>query len=102
MSIAHNVSIDGEESEVSEKSNLHLENIEDGVLDLENVINALKSLRKRNFNKLIIAQLNINSIRNKRDALANIVPGNIDLLVVTETKLDDTFTNALIKNIRLS
>ena len=46
---------------------------------------------------MIIAQLNINSIRNKIDALASIVPGGIDILVVTETKLDDTFTNALIK-----
>ena len=31
------------------------------------------------------------------DALVNIIQGNIDILVVTETKLDETFTNARIK-----
>ena len=67
------------------------------MLDHENVINVLKFLRKKNVNKLIIARLNINSIRKEIDALANIVLGSIDILVVTETKLDDTFTNARIE-----
>ena len=100
MSIIPNVSIDGEDSEVPEKSYLTIENIEnidDAVLDPENVINVLKFLRKKNVNKLIIAHLNINSICNKIDALANIALGSIDILVVTETKFDDTFTNARIK-----
>ena len=100
MSIIPNVSIDGEDSEVPEKSYLTIENIEnidDAVLDPENVINVLKFPRKKNVNKLIIAHLNINSICNKIDALANIALGSIDILVVTETKFDDTFTNARIK-----
>ena len=64
------------------------------MLDSENVFDILKSLRKKNLNKLIIAQLNVNSIRNKLDALVNIIQRTIDILVVTETKLDETFTNA--------
>ena len=37
----------GEDSEVSEKSNLNIENIDDAELDPDNVINVLNSLRKK-------------------------------------------------------
>ena len=40
---------------------------------------------------VIIGQLNINSLRNKFQLLAEIVTGNLDILVLTETKLDHTF-----------
>ena len=40
---------------------------------------------------VVIAQLNINSIRNKFDQLVNIIQGNVDILVIIETKLDSTF-----------
>ena len=40
---------------------------------------------------IIIAHLNINSLRNKFDALVHIINGNVDILVVVETKLDQTF-----------
>ena len=65
------------------------ESFNDEVDDLE----TLKSIRLSNANRLIIAQLNINSLRNKFDALKDIVMGNIDILVLTETKLDETFPN---------
>ena len=51
----------------------------------------LRSYRVRNVGKLIFATLNINSIRNKFDELKYLIVGNIDVLVVTETKLDDSF-----------
>ena len=51
----------------------------------------LKNLIIKNHNKIIIGNHNINSIRNKIDALKTIIPGNIDILVITETKLDATF-----------
>ena len=41
--------------------------------------------------KLIFATLNINSIRNKFEELKSLIVGNIDVLIVTETKLDDSF-----------
>ena len=37
------------------------------------------------------AQLNINSIRNTFDQLKGMVTGNIDILILTETKLNNTF-----------
>ena len=48
----------------------------------------LKSLHVRNFNKIIVGHLNINSIRNKFDFLAYQLKGNIDMLMISETKLD--------------
>ena len=54
---------------------------------------ASKTYLKRisNANRLIIAQLNINPLRNKFDVLKTIISGKIDILVRTESKLDDTF-----------
>ena len=51
----------------------------------------LSDLRVNNHHKIIIGYLNINSISNKFDALKMVIPGNIDLLVVTETKIDASF-----------
>ena len=42
-------------------------------------------------NKIIVRQLNINPIRNKFDFLAQQVKGNIDILMISEKKLDESF-----------
>ena len=52
---------------------------------------ALKDIRIGNMNKLIFGHLNINSLRNKFDLLSEQVKGSIDILMVSETKLDDSF-----------
>ena len=57
----------------------------------DDVLAILKDLRVKNHNSIIVGNLNINSIPNKFDALKTIIPGNIDIFVITETKLDDTF-----------
>ena len=51
----------------------------------------MKNIRLKNVNNIIIAQININSIRNKFDLLSHYVCGNIDILIITETKLDKSF-----------
>ena len=48
----------------------------------------LKNLRLKNVNRLICAQLNINSIKNKFDSLVNVIKNNTDVLMISETKLD--------------
>ena len=53
----------------------------------------LKKLRIANVNRIIIGHLNINSIRNKIDNLADIVSDKIDILLITETKIDKSFPN---------
>ena len=51
----------------------------------------LKQLRLSNINKVIIGHLDINSLRNKLKSLINIVKGTIDILLVSETKIDASF-----------
>ena len=51
----------------------------------------LNAVRKRNINRLIIEQLNINSLWNKFESFAQQVTGNIDTLMVWQTKLDKMF-----------
>ena len=60
-------------------------------VDNGDVYSIIDKLRVDNVNKIIIAHLNINSIRNKFDMLSDIVKNKIDILCITETKLDDTF-----------
>ena len=54
-------------------------------------IDILNNMRISIANRIIIGQLNINSRINKFDALKTIIRGKIDILVITEFKLDDTF-----------
>ena len=52
-------------------------------------ITEIKNLGLRIINKVIIGTLNINSLPNKFDQLREIVLNYFDVLVITETKLDD-------------
>ena len=54
-------------------------------------LNTLKKTRVSNINRLIIGHLNINSLRNKIEAPKSVINGNIDILVITETKIDQSF-----------
>ena len=51
----------------------------------------LRALRKKNLNKLIIAHLNVNSLRNKLEFLKEQIQDNIDILMISETKIDASF-----------
>ena len=46
----------------------------------------LKNTRLKNPNRLIIAQLNINSLRHKFDSLVRMLHSNLDILLIFETK----------------
>ena len=53
----------------------------------KSVLNVI--LRKTNLGKSIVGQINIKLIRNKLDLLMAAAPGNIDILLIIETKIDD-------------
>ena len=55
----------------------------------QNII--LKSLREENPNRLVFLQININSVKNKIQFLASQIINNVDVLLVSETELDDSF-----------
>ena len=48
----------------------------------------LQEIKSKCPDKLIFRRLNINSIRNKFDALSLLAKTNIDILIISEAKLD--------------
>ena len=54
----------------------------------------LKQMKAQSLDKLFLGDLNINSIRNKFEALKFIIDNNIDIFLISETKLDDSFPSA--------
>ena len=56
-----------------------------------NINGELRSLRDKNLNKLIIGHSKINSLRNKFELLTHQIKDNADILMISETKLDERF-----------
>ena len=61
---------------------------------IHDVYKTINNLRIKNISKIIIATLNVNSIRGKFEQLKTIISGNIDILVITESKIDESFPSA--------
>ena len=57
----------------------------------EDVKSSLRSLKLRNVNRLIFGQINISSIRKNFKLLFSLVSNNIDVLLISKTKIDNTF-----------
>ena len=56
-----------------------------------NCRSVLISLYKDNLDKLVFVHLNVNSIKNKFGYLSEQIRGNVDIVLVTETEVDDRF-----------
>ena len=52
----------------------------------------IENVTSKNPNKLIIIQLNISSLRNKFDSLVKILYRIVDILLISETKINSSFT----------
>ena len=74
----------------TEFNRVHESNVRSSDSNLD-ALTILKQIRIDNMKNVIIGQLNINSLRNKFFDLVELIPGNLDILVITETKLNDTF-----------
>ena len=72
-------------------SNSTVDDVSDSELDAENANDALKEIRIKNVNKIVIGTLNINSLASKFDELREIIGKNLDILTIQETKLDSSF-----------
>ena len=57
-------------------------------------LSEIKNLKLRNVNKVISGIININSLPNKFEQLKRLVIKHIDVLVITETKLVDSFPSS--------
>ena len=60
-------------------------------------VRSIRDVRKRNLKRIILGHLNINSIRNKFDLLVDQIKENVDIMVISETKLDESFPNGQFK-----
>ena len=60
-------------------------------------VQSIRDVRKRNLKRIILGHLNINSIRNKFHLLVDQIKRNVDIMVVSETKLDESFSNGQFK-----
>ena len=54
-------------------------------------------MKTRSPDELILGQVNINSVRNKFDSLIYMLDKNFDIFLISETKLDDSFSSAQFK-----
>ena len=50
----------------------------------------LKAMCLSNVDRIIVAQINVNSIRNNFDALMTGIQNKVGILLISETKLDET------------
>ena len=60
-------------------------------IETTSFLNILKAKRIANISKLMIGHINKNSIRNKFKILSNSIKDNLDILMISEKKLDSTF-----------
>ena len=61
---------------------------------VNNENSALKNLRLKNSEKVAIGHININSPKDKFEFLTEIARDEVDLLMITETKLSSSFPKA--------
>ena len=59
-----------------------------------NDLSILDHVRLNNANRLIISHLNINSLRNNFEVLLKIVQDKLDILLISETKVDPSFSSS--------
>ena len=64
---------------------------------IENPYTILKDIRMKNIHKIVIGHLNINSIRNKIEMISDLIRGNIDIFLISESKIDTTFPTTQFK-----
>ena len=60
-------------------------------VNYRDVSHILRQVRIDNVNNVIIAHLNVNHIANKLDVMKTIIPGNVDIMIFSETKLDSSY-----------
>ena len=70
------------------------QNLYNNISNVNDVYSILNDIRVKNIHRVIISHLNINSIRNKFVALSDMVKNKIDIMLISETKLDTSFPNS--------
>ena len=54
----------------------------------------IPKLKLSNPHKFIVSHLNINSLRNKFESIADVIQGTFDIFLLSETKIDVSLINS--------
>ena len=65
----------------------------------ESPIDSIRPLKLSNPHKIILGHLNSNSLRNKFESIVDVIQGSFDILLLSETKIDESFPD---KDFRLN
>ena len=58
---------------------------------MENSIDSIRKLKLSNPHKVILGHLNINSLRNKVESIADVIQGTSGIFLLSETNIDEDF-----------
>ena len=86
-----NLSAKEDTNEIKESKRKNYSGIQDESQKYEKFTDFLFNIRKHHSNKIIMAHININSLRNKFDILTNSVSEYIDILMISEPNLTTYF-----------
>ena len=90
LKINHSFVTHGEHDDLNEEIQYKQSSIE--VVDRAlNEVTNFSSIRVKNPKKIIIGHLNINSIPNKLSSIMEIIKGKLDIFLISETKIDESF-----------
>ena len=97
-STTDDVIVDLREQELENLGNVDNFIASEGGLDTINIVEdpfaVLSKLRASNPNRPIIGHLNVNFLASKFELLKDLIKDKLDILVVTETKIDDSYPTA--------
>ena len=79
------------EIDYNDNNNLNTSSTGEKSEENSNPLRNLRNLALKNLFKIIIGHLNVNPIRNKINVLKAMTEDNIDILVISETKIDKSF-----------
>ena len=71
---------------------IEISSSENAAENRDDIIGGLKILRLKYPQNLIITQINFHSIRNEFEALVSLVTSEIDILMISETQLDESLS----------
>ena len=69
----------------NQNENIEVRSSENTAENRDDIIDGLKTLLLKYPENFIITQMNINSVRNKFEALVSLVTSNVDILMISET-----------------
>ena len=58
-----------------------------------NTFQSVQKHRLQNPKNIVVGHLNVNSLRNKSEAVEELVQNKVDICFLSETKIDETFPN---------